>query len=300
MDVVISGASGLIGTAVRRSLTADGHRVIALVRRTARTGDEIEWDPAAGTLDPAALEGIDAVVHLAGAGIADKRWTTDRKRVILESRTKGTALLAGALAKLDRPPTAFVSGSAVGFYGDGGDDVLTESSARGDIFLAELCEAWEAAAAPAADAGIRTARIRTGLIITPEGGPLAKLLPLFKLGLGGRMGGGREWWSWISLTDEVRAIRFLIDHDVSGPVNLTAPNPVRSAELTKTLGRVLHRPALVPVPSFGPKLLFGSELADQLLFLSQRIVPDVLTTQGFTFEHPDIETALRAELNRPA
>jgi uncharacterized protein (TIGR01777 family) len=300
MDVVVSGASGLIGTALRRSLAGDGHRVIALVRRAPASADEIRWDPTGGELDPGALEGADAVVHLAGAGIADKRWTPERKRLVLESRTKGTGLLAGALAKLDRPPAAFVSGSAVGYYGDGGDEILTEESPRGDVFLSELCEAWEAAAAPAADAGIRTARIRTGLVLTSEGGPLAKLLPLFKLGVGGRMGGGREWWSWISLTDHVRAMRFLIDHDVSGPVNLTAPNPVRNAELTKVLGRVLHRPTLFPVPSFGPKLLLGKDLAHQLLFLSQRITPTVLEGSGFTFEHADVETGLRAELNRPA
>jgi uncharacterized protein (TIGR01777 family) len=274
--------------------------VVSLVRRSPDTGDEIQWDPAAGLLDPGSLEGIDAVVHLAGAGIADKRWTEARKREILDSRTKGTALLAGALTKLDRPPAVFVSGSAVGYYGEGGDTVLTEQSEPGDIFLSDLCAAWEAAAAPAAEAGIRTARIRTGLVITGAGGPLAKLLPLFKVGLGGRLGGGREWWSWISLTDEVRAIRFLIDSDVSGPVNLTAPNPVRNAEVAKTLGRVLHRPALVPAPSFGLKLVLGPELAHQLLFISQRIEPTVLEGNGFTFEHPDIETALRAELNRPA
>jgi uncharacterized protein len=299
MDVAVTGASGLIGTALTRLLTAEGHRVVALVRRPPRSGDEIEWDPVGGTLDPAALAGVDAVVHLAGASIADKRWTAERKRELVESRTKGTALLAGALAKLDRPPQAFVSGSAVGYYGDGGEAELTETSPRGDVFLSELCEAWEAAASPAADAGIRTACIRTGLVVTPAGGPVAKLLPLFKVGLGGRMGGGRDFWSWISLTDEVRAIRFLIDHEVSGPVNLTAPNPVRSAELTEALGRVLHRPTLLPVPSFGLKLVLGSELAEQLLFLSQRILPTVLTGHGFAFEHADIETALRAELGRP-
>ena len=299
MDVAISGASGLIGGALRRSLAGDDHRVLALVRRPPRSGDEIPWDPVAGTLDPAALDGVDAVVHLAGAGIADKRWSADRKRELVESRTRGTSLLAGVLAKLDRPPKAFISGSAVGYYGDGGETELTETSPPGDVFLSELCQAWEAATEPTAAAGIRTAYIRTGLILTPDSGPLAKLLPLFKLGLGGRFGGGREFWSWISLTDEVRAIRFLIDHDVSGPVNLTAPNPVRNTEVTRVLGRVLHRPTFLTVPSFGLKLVLGSELAEQLLFLSQRIVPSVLTEHGFTFEHPDIETALRAALNRP-
>jgi uncharacterized protein (TIGR01777 family) len=270
------------------------------VRRPPRSDDEIRWDPAAEQIDAPALEGVDAVVHLAGAGIADKRWTPARKREILESRTAGTALLAGTLAKLDRPPEVLVSGSAVGWYGDGGEAVLTEQSPPGAVYLSTVCEAWEAAAAPATGAGIRTAFARTGIVLTPKGGPLAKLLPLFRLGLGGRMGGGREWWAWISLTDEVRAIRFLLDHDVSGPFNLTAPAPVRNAELTKVLARVLGRPALVPVPSFGPKLLLGADLADQLLFLSQRVEPKALTEAGFTFEHPDVETALRAELGRPA
>jgi uncharacterized protein len=299
MDVVISGASGLIGTALSRSLTADGHRVIRLVRRPVRHTDEVRWDPMAGELDAGDLKGVDAVVHLAGAGIGDKRWTKARRREILESRTKGTSLLAGALASLDRPPAVLVSGSAVGYYGDGGDEMMTEERPRGDIFLSELCEQWEASTQPAVDAGIRTAYARTGIVLT-DGGALGRLLPLFRIGLGGRMGGGREWWSWISLTDEVRALRHLIEHDVSGPVNLTAPNPVRNAELTRVLARVLHRPAVLAVPSFGPKLLFGKDLADQLLFISQRILPKALQDSGFTFEHPDVESALRAELGRPA
>jgi uncharacterized protein (TIGR01777 family) len=300
MDVVISGASGLIGTALARSLRDDGHRVISLVRRPPQGEDEIRWDPAADDIDRPALEGVDAVVHLAGAGIADKRWTPARRREILESRTHGTVLLAGALAKLDRPPKVLVSGSAVGYYGDGGDAVLTEDSPPGHVFLSTLCEAWEAAAAPAVDAGIRTAFARTGLVLTSKGGSLGKLVPLFRLGLGGRMGGGREYWSWISLTDEVRALRFLLDHEVSGPFNLTGPTPVRNAEVTEVLAKVLHRPALLPIPSFGPKLVLGADLANQLLFLSQRIEPRALLDAGFTFEHPDIETALRAELGRPA
>jgi uncharacterized protein len=300
MDVIVSGSSGLIGTALRRSVADDGHRVIRLVRRPPRSADEIEWDPTGERLDPTDLEGADAVVNLAGAGIGDKRWTAARKRELVESRTLGTALLARSLAGLDRPPAVLVSGSAIGYYGDGGDDVLTEASPPGDIFLSTLCEAWEAAAAPATDAGIRTAFARTGLVLSGHGGALGKLLPLFRLGLGGRVGGGREWWSWISLTDEVRAIRHLIDHDVAGPVNLTAPGAARNADVTRALAQVLRRPALIPVPSFGPKVLLGSELADQLLFLSQRIEPAVLTASGFTFEHPDITTALRAELDRPA
>lgn len=298
MDVAVTGASGLIGTALGRSLTGDGHRVLRLVRRPPRADDEIGWDPAAGRIDAAGLEGVDAVVHLAGAGIADRRWTKARKRVLRDSRVEGTTVLAGALASLDRPPAVLVSGSGIDYYGPG-EQPQTERSPTGDSFLAELCRAWEGATAPAAGAGIRTAVVRTGIVLTPRGGPLARLLPLFRLGLGGRMGGGRDWWSWISLTDEVRAIRFLLDHDVAGPVNLTAPNPVRNAELTRVLARVLHRPALLPVPSFGPKLVVGSELAELLLFSGKRIVPQVLTDHGFAFEHADVEAALRAELDRP-
>jgi uncharacterized protein (TIGR01777 family) len=299
MDVAISGASGLIGTALGRTLTGDGHRVRRLVRRAARHADEIEWDPEAGRLPVAALAGVDAVVHLAGAGIADKRWSDERKRELRESRTRSTALLAGTVAKLDPAPSAFVSGSAIDYYAGGDDQVLTEQSPRGDRFLSHLCEAWEEAAQPAADAGIRTTRIRTGIVLSSAGGSLAKLLPLFRVGLGGRLGDGRAWWSWISLTDEVRAIRFLLEHDVTGPVNLTAPEPVTNAELTKALGRVLGRPTFVPVPSWGPKILFGSEFIDEVVLNSKRIEPTVLRGHGFAFDHPDIETALRAELHRP-
>jgi uncharacterized protein (TIGR01777 family) len=297
MDVVISGASGLIGTALGSSLERDGHRVRRLVRRpvpASSSGLDIEWDPASGKLDAASLEGADAIVHLAGAGIGDKRWTADRKRLILESRTQSTRLLAEAAASLTAKPTAFVSGSAMGIYGEGGDAVLTEASPPGDIFLSEVCVAWEAAAQPAVDAGIRVPFIRTGIVLSREGGALAKLLTLFKLGLGGKLGSGSQWMSWISIEDEVAAIRWLIEHDVAGPVNLSSPNPVTNAEFTKVLARVVHRPAFLPVPAFGPKLLLGSELAEQLLFLSSRLEPTVLEAHGFPFRHPDLETALRA------
>lgn len=297
---MVTGASGLIGTALCRSLRADGHRVIELVRRPAAgEADAVEWDPAAGRLDAARLEGVDAVVHLAGAGIGDRRWSEERKRVVLESRTRGTALLAEALASLDSRPRVLVSGSAVGFYGDRGDGVVTEESGPGPSFISRICVEWEAAARPAIDAGIRTAFIRTGIVLAPEGGAFGKLVPLFKLGLGGKMGGGREWWSWIALDDEVRAIRFLIDNEVSGPVNLTAPNPARNAEVTRTLGKVLRRPTFLTVPSFGPRLLLGRELADSLLFMSQRVVPAVLSDEGFEFLHPELEGALRHALGRP-
>ncbi len=232
-----------------------------------------------------------AVVHLAGAGIGDKRWTPERKQVILESRTKGTALLAATVAGLSRPPDVLVSGSAIGFYGDRGDEVLTEQSGPGDDFLAEICTAWEAATHPAADAGIRVATIRTGIVLSADGGALAKLLPLFKLGLGGRFGSGRQWWSWITLDDEVGAILHLLDHPVRGPVNLTAPHPETNVGLTKALGHVLGRPSFLAVPAFGPKLAVGGELAKVLLFTSARVLPNVLESSGFTFAHADVESA---------
>jgi len=299
MDIAVTGSTGLIGTALCRRLEADGDRVIRVVRRPVAGGEAaIQWDPVAGTIDAASLEGVGAVVHLAGAGIGDKRWSAERKREILESRTKGTALLAATLAGLERKPDVLVSGSAIGFYGDRGDEVLTEQSAPGDDFLAEICTAWEAEARPAADAGVRVATIRTGVVLSLDGGALAKLLPLFKVGAGGKFGSGRQWWSWISLDDEIAAIRHLIDHPVSGPVNLTAPNPETNAAFTKVLGRVLGRPSFLAVPAFGPKLVVGGELAEALLFTSARVLPEALESSGFTFAHPDLESALRSVLGK--
>jgi uncharacterized protein (TIGR01777 family) len=301
MKIAVTGSTGLIGTALTRSLTGDGHTVIPVVRRAVGAGeDAVRWDPAAGTIDATALEGVDGVVHLAGAGIGDKRWSDSYKRTILESRTKGTDVLARTLAGLDSPPTVLVSGSAIGIYGDTGDRAVDESAPAGHDFLADVCVQWEAAAAPAVDAGIRVPFLRTGIVLTPDGGALAKLLPLFKLGVGGRMGSGRQWWSWVSLDDEVAAIRWLLENDVAGPVNVTAPHPATNAELTKTLASVLHRPSILPVPSFGPKLLLGGELADALLFNSQRVTPGVLSEHGFAFTHPDLVGALRSMLGRPA
>lgn len=300
MDIAITGASGLIGRALATDLQRDGHRVVAVSRNPAalRGLDALGWDPATARIDRVGFEGIDAVVHLAGAGIGDHRWTDAYKREIRESRELGTRLLAETLASLQRPPPVLVSGSAIGYYGDRGDEVLTEQSPPGEGFLAEVCIRWEAAAAPATEAGIRTAFIRTGIVLSAEGGALAKLLPLFRLGLGGRMGSGRQWWSWISIADEVRAIRWLIDHDLSGPVNLTAPTPVTNAAFTKVLASVLRRPAVFPVPAFAPRLLRGAELADELLFASQRVEPAVLAGSGFTFSAPDLEGALRDILDR--
>ena len=299
MDIAVTGASGLIGSRLTTTLAAEGHRVVALVRRPPKPGeDAIEWDPAAGTIDAASLEGIDAVVHLAGEGIATHRWNDAQKARIMDSRVDGTTLLSATLAGLDRAPSVLLSGSAIGIYGDRGDEELTEQSTSGDRFLAEVCKRWEATTATAEAAGIRVAHLRTGIVLDPHGGALAKTLPLFKLGLGGRLGPGTQWWSWIGIEDQVGAIGFLLGADIAGPVNLTAPNPVTNAEFTKVLGRVLGRPTVFPVPSFGPKLLLGSELADELLFTSARVLPHVLTDAGYTFASPDLEDALRKELDK--
>ena len=299
MDVAISGSSGLIGTALVAALTNAGHRPVRLVRREP-SGDEIRWDPDGGSIDSASLEGIGGVVHLAGAGIGDHRWTDEYKLEILRSRTKSTVLLAGALADLGKPPSVLVSGSAIGFYGDRGDEILDETSPVGTGFLPEVCVAWEAATVAAEEAGIRVAHIRTGIVLSGQGGALKKQLPLFKVGAGGKLGSGRQWQSWISIEDEVGAILHLLTANVRGAVNLTAPNPVRNAELAKTLAGVLGRPSFLPIPSFGPKLLLGSELADNLLFAGQRVSPTVLQTAGYEFRHPTLEVALRAVLGKPA
>jgi uncharacterized protein len=299
MDVAISGSSGLIGTALVAALTVAGHRPVRLVRREP-SGDEIRWDPDGGSIDAASLEGIDGVVHLSGAGIGDHRWTDEYKLEILRSRTKSTVLLSGALADLVKPPSVLVSGSAIGFYGDRGDERLDEASPAGTGFLPEVCVAWEAATMAAEQAGIRVAHVRTGIVLSGQGGALKKQLPLFKVGAGGKLGSGRQWQSWISIEDEVGAILHLLTADVRGAVNLTAPNPVRNAEFAKTLGGVLGRPSFLPVPSFGPKLLLGSELADNLLLAGQRVTPKVLEGSGYEFRYPTLEVALRAVLDKPA
>lgn len=295
MKVAISGSSGLIGTALRDRLTAEGHTVVPMVRR-APTSGEIGWDPAERRLDPGDLVGVDAVVNLAGAGIGDKRWNEERKRVILESRTESTALLAQALTSVDDGPRILLSGSAIGYYGDRGDDVVTEEDPPGDDFLSDLCVRWEAAAQPAVDAGVRTVYLRTGTVQSTEGGALDKMLLPFKLGLGGRIGSGKQWWSWISIDDDVRAISHLLESSVSGPVNVTAPQPVQVSDYVKALGAELHRPAIIPTPSLAPRLLLGKELADALLNTSQRILPGVLSDDGFEFRHPTIERCFAALL----
>lgn len=296
--VAITGASGLIGSALADALAADGYRVRRFVRvgRQAGPGDII-WDPVRQVLDQAALAGVDAVVHLAGEPIG-QRWTTAVRRRIRESRIAGTRLLATSIATLSRPPRVFASGSAMGIYGNRGDEVLFETSAIGRDFLAELAADWEAEADRATPAGVRVVKLRTGLVLSPRGGALARLLLPFRLGVGGRVGSGRQWVSWIALSDTVRAIRHLIASDgVIGPVNLAAPNPVTNAELASTLGKVLHRPTLIPVPAFALRMAFG-EMGEATLLASQRMEPRRLLESGFRFDHPSLESALRYELGR--
>lgn len=295
--IAVTGSNGLIGTALSRSLRIDGHTVVPVVRRPVADGeDAIRWDPADGTIDAAGLEGTDAVVHLAGAGIGDHRWTAAYKAEIRDSRVRGTEILATALAGLERRPSVMVSGSAIGVYGDTGDTAVDESSPAGDDFLASVCVAWEGAAAAASEAGIRVPFLRTGIVLDRRGGALGKMLPLFKAFAGGRMGSGRQWWSWITLDDEVAVIRWLLDNEVSGPVNAVAPGAVTNRDFTAALAKAVHRPALLPVPPFGPKLLLGGELADALLFTSARVRPGVLEARGFTFASPTIDQGLASVL----
>ncbi|HLN41968.1 MAG TPA: TIGR01777 family oxidoreductase [Acidimicrobiales bacterium] len=296
MRVVISGSSGLIGGSVVTALRSRGDEVTALVRRPPAAG-EARWDPDAGSIDTGVLEAADAVVHLAGAGIGDKRWTPARRREIVSSRVQSTSLLARTLAELSRPPSVLVSASAVGFYGDRGDETLTEESAPGDGFLAELCRAWEDATGPATGAAIRVIRLRSGVVLSAHGGALARQLPLFRLGVGGRLGSGRQWLSWISLPDEVGAVlRALDDPAMAGAVNATAPTPVTNRDFTRALGRVLRRPTVMAVPGLALRIALGPDLASEMVLAGQRVLPTKLTAAGYVFDHPDIDTALGALL----
>ncbi|MFK4146713.1 TIGR01777 family oxidoreductase [Streptomyces sp. NPDC004065] len=293
--IAVAGASGLIGSALVRSLTADGHEVVRLVRRPVRGPDEVRWDPERQYVDAAGLSGCEAVVNLAGAGIGDRRWTEAYKRTLRDSRVLGTAALAEAVASLEEPPRVYVGGSATGFYGDTGDRAVDEDAPPGDGFLASLCVEWEEAAAPAREAGVRTVFARTGLVVSRAGGAWGRLFPLFRAGLGGRLGDGRQYWSFIALHDEVAALRHLIDTaELSGPVNLTAPQPLTNREITAVMGRVLHRPALFPVPAPVLRAVLG-EMAGDVLG-SARVVPKRLLESGFTFAFPGIEDAVRAAL----
>jgi uncharacterized protein (TIGR01777 family) len=298
MKVLLTGSHGLIGSALGPALEASGHQVVRLVRGPAGRG-EVSWDPATGTLDASSLSGVDAAVHLAGAGIGDKRWTPARKQEVLDSRVKSTDLLSQRLASLDPKPQVLVGGSAIGFYGDRGDERLTEESPPGKGFLVGLVEQWEGATAPASDAGIRVVHIRSGIVQSAAGGALGKVLPLFKFGLGGRIGSGKQYWSWIALDDEVGAIIHALTTDsLRGAVNLTAPNPVTNAEYTKTLARVLGRPALIPTPRFGLAAVVGGEAADEMLIGGARVLPERLSQSGYKFQYPELEGALKHELGR--
>ena len=290
MRVAVSGASGLIGTALSAELTAAGNDVVRLVRREARSASEISWDPSSA-LDPGALNGVDAVVHLSGAPIAAKRWTPARKAELRASRITSTRMLTTAMAAAALPPRVLICGSAIGYYGDTGDRVVDEGGQPGTGFLADLVRDWEAAAEPAAAVGVRVVSIRTGVVLAAEGGMLARLMLPFRLGLGAKIGPGSQYLSWISLTDEVRAITFALDlHEISGPVNLTAPEPVTNTEFTQALAKVLGRPWLFTLPSPVLSAALG-ELASELL-ASARVVPAKLVQAGFTFRDPDIRTAL--------
>ncbi|MFJ9181225.1 TIGR01777 family oxidoreductase [Streptomyces sp. NPDC102360] len=289
----VAGASGLIGSALVRSLTDDGHDVVRLVRRAPRAADEARWDPKEGYVDSSRLAGCEAIVNLAGAGVGDHRWTAAYKREIRDSRVLGTQALARAAAGLDTLPRVLLNGSAVGYYGDTGARTVDETAPAGDGFLPSLCVEWEAAAAPAHQAGIRTVFARTGLVVARGGGAWGKLFPLFKAGLGGRMGDGRQYWSYIALDDHVAALRHLLATDgLAGPVNLTAPQPATNREVTAAMGRVLRRPTLLPVPSFALRTALG-EMAGDVLG-STRAVPTRLLESGFEFTHPGVDQAIRA------
>jgi uncharacterized protein (TIGR01777 family) len=299
MRVIVTGSSGLIGRELVAELGRQGHQVTRLVRRPATGASEASWDPSAGTIDAGKLEGHDAAVHLAGAGIGDHKWSDDHKRAVLDSRVQGTGLLARTLAQLDQSPRVLASGSAVGYYGYESSEPVTESSPKGNGFLADVVAAWEEAAAPAQDAGIRTVRLRSGVVLTAKGGALKKQLLPFKLGGGGRLGDGQQWLSWISLDDEVAAIIHLLTADsTSGPVNVTSPQPVTNKEFTATLAHVLKRPAFMPVPTPALHALFGKEMTKEMLLGGQRVLPARLQESGYTFAHPGLEDALRHTLQR--
>lgn len=295
MRVAITGSTGFIGSRLVAALERDGHDVRRVVRSNPRPGD-VQWSPSERRIDAAKLEGVEAVIHLAGENIG-QRWTEAVRQRVRESRAVGTRLLAGALAALERSPRVLISASAIGIYGaDRGDEVLDESSEPGDDFLADVAVEWEAATEPAAAGGIRVVRTRFGVVLDPAGGMLARILPVFRLGIGGRLGDGRSWMSWVSLTDLIEAMRFILRMPtLAGAVNVTAPNPVRNAEFTATLGLVLRRPAIAVVPAFALRAVYG-EMADGTILASQRVLPAKLTGAGFRFEHPKLESALRAEL----
>ncbi len=307
--ILVTGATGMIGSALRERSAQAGWTPTALQRPPASANGDgapsknapdrvVYWDPSAAEpfADLDQLEGFDAVVHLAGANLSAHRWTDKYKKTIRDSRTQGTGVLALALARLERPPRVLVSASAIGYYGSRGDEILTEESAPGPGFLSDVCREWEAATEAATAAGIRVAHTRFGVVLTPEGGALKQMLPLFRSGLGGKLGDGEEWMSWITLDDLLSGILHVIDHEsLRGAVNFTAPQPVRNLEFTKAMGEVLHRPAVIPAPAFALRLAFG-EMADAALLVSARVLPEKLAASGFQFQHPSIQAALASLL----
>jgi hypothetical protein len=291
MSIAVTGASGLIGSALVPALRARGDEVVRLVRRAPSAPDEVRWDPRSGDVDLAGLAGIQGIVHLAGAGVGDKRWTDAYKAEIRDSRVQGTTTIAKAAAALDPKPAVLVCGSAIGYYGDTGDRIVTEQSPQGAGFLADVVADWEASARPAIDAGIRVPFARTGLVVSSQGGAWKRLMPIFKAGLGGKIGSGSQYWSFISLRDEIAALIALLDDErYAGPVNLTAPTPVTNSEVTAAMGRVLGRPTMLPVPAFALKIALGEFSQDVLG--SQRVIPTVLEADGFTWSDPTIDEAI--------
>jgi len=299
MKILIGGSHGLVGTALIKSLETEGHEIFRLVRHAPTSKTEVEWSPDRYSIALARIEGFDAVVNLAGESIAEGRWTDDKKRRIRESRVKGTKLLGDALANLAIPPKTFVCASAIGYYGNRGDELLTEASAAGDDFLAKVCAEWEDATALATEKGIRVVNARFGVILDTNGGALKKMLPPFRMGVGGKVGSGKQWMSWIALDDVVGGIQFALANDsTKGPVNFVAPVPVTNAEFTKTLGSVLSRPTIFPIPAFAIKLLFG-EMGEALLLGGQRVAPERLVAEGYEFSYPQLEQALVHILEKP-
>ena len=296
-DIAITGASGLVGSALCKSLTGDGKTILRLTRNASGAPQpELEWDAKSGISDPGRLNGVGAVVHLAGESIADGRWSEAKKRRIRDSRIDGTQTLVGALTQLEKKPAVLVCASAIGYYGDRGDEGLDESSPPGKGFLPDVCKAWEAATGPAAEAGIRVVNVRIGIVLSKDGGALASMLLPFKLGAGGRVGSGEQYWSWIHLDDVVGVIRHAIDSDsLAGPVNTVSPQPVTNAEFTKVLGNVLHRPTIMPMPAPLARLALG-EMADDLLLASARVLPGKLQESGYRYRYTDLKGALSAEL----
>ena len=287
--IAVTGTTGLIGSALVGHLKAEGHTVQRLVRRPALTPEEVTWDPKKGTVDLAALEGVDAIIHLAGAGVGDKRWSKKYRAEILNSRLLGTTTIATAVNTLK--PSLFICASAMGYYGETGNRAVIESDRPGNDFLATVCKEWEGAADLVRD--VRTVKLRTGLVLDPADGALGKMLPLFRFGLGGKLGSGKQWWSWIILHDVIRAITFAIENDISGPINLTSPNPATNQEFTAALARALRRPALLPVPGFALKIALGGFSAE--ILGSKKVLPQALTDAGFTFDYPHLAPAI-AEL----